>query len=292
MTVRPLELNARQAQRTSLARAPRSVLAAFPLAGLVAFVSLVGILSPSVYRQETANWCGQAIGQDWVDLFIGVPWLTATGVLAGRGSRRGLFLLTAGLLYTFYEFVIYGFELHFNALFLPYCAVLGISCFALLGIGVRYARTDVGGWYSPATPVRLANAVLAAVAVLFALTWLAEVVPALLNGATPASVIAAGTPTNPVYVIDLSVVLPAHLLAGVSLVRRRTLGYVLAPVLLGFDLLMSLSIAGMMLVMRQRGLEANPVVAAAMIVVAIVSAVALARLLRGLHAGNSPVLAQ
>jgi len=266
--------------------APKSMLAAFPLAALLAFVSFIGILSTSVYAQETSNWKAQAVGQDWADLLLAVPWLTITGALACRGSRPGLLLLASGLLYTFYEFVIYGFALHFNALFLPYCAVLGVCFFALAGIGLRFVEQDVGSWYSPPARVRLAGALLLAIGTSFALAWLAEILPALVTSAPPASVVAAGTPTNPVYVIDLSIVLPAHLLAGVSILRRRTLGLVLAPVLLGFDVLMALSIAGMMWVMKQRGLEVSQAVAVAMFGLAVVSGLILVRLFRGLRTAD------
>ncbi|HEY0468245.1 MAG TPA: hypothetical protein VGC79_28805 [Polyangiaceae bacterium] len=263
--------------------APRSVLAVFPLAGLLAVVSSIGILSTSVYARETANWRGQAIAQDWVDLLLTVPWLTSAAVLASRGSRRGSLLLAAGLLYTFYEFVIYGFALHFNALFLPYCAILGVCFFALIGLGIRYVQEDVGRWYPPATPVRFAGVTLLAVGLLFAFAWLAEILPALVSGELPASVAEAGTVTNPVYLIDLSIVLPAHLLAGRSLLRRRTLGLVLAPILLGFDVLMALSLAAMMGIMAERGLPSSLAAAAGMLGLAVISGLSLWLLLRGVR---------
>jgi len=281
--MQPVTMSSDAAAVHSRKPAPKFMLAAFPLAALLAFVSLIGILSTSVYTQETSNWKAQALGQDWADLLLAVPWLTITGALACRGSRPGLLLLASGLLYTFYEFVIYGFALHFNALFLPYCAVLGVCFFALAGIGFGFSQQDLSGWYSPIARVRLAGALLLAIGTSFALAWLAEIVPALVTSAAPASVVAAGTPTNPVYVIDLSIVLPAHLLAGVSILRRRTLGLVLAPILLGFDVLMALSIAGMMWVMKQRGLESSQAVALATVGLAGVSGFALLRLLRGLY---------
>ena len=284
MSTTPSIFGARGSTRLPRTNASLSALTAILLALLVALVSLVGILDSNVYAAETANWRGQAIGQDWADLLIAVPWLATTGALAWRGSRRGSLLLASGLLYTFYEFVIYGFELHFNALFLPYCAVLGICFFALAQIAVLHARADVRGWDSGAAPVRFAATMLFSVGVWFALIWLAEIVPALINGTTPPSVVEAGTPTNAVYVIDLSIVLPAHLIAGISLLKRRHLGLVLGPILLGFDVLMALSIAGMMWVMKQRGLETNQVVATAMLAVATACGLALVRQLRGLQA--------
>ena len=40
--------------------------------------------------------------------------------------------------------------------------------------------------------------------------------------------------TNPVHVLDLSILLPALALSGVLLLRRRAAGFLLAPLLLGF----------------------------------------------------------
>jgi hypothetical protein len=263
--------------------APLAVLGAFPLAALVAFVSLVGISSASIYARETPNWAAQAVGQDWFDLLFAVPWLLVTGVFAMRGSRRAQLLLAGGMLYTFYEFVIYCFSVHFNALFLAYCATLGGSFFALVGMG-KLLFSDSVRWHPNDGPIRTAGVFLIGVGCLFALAWLGDIVTALMLHSTPPSVQEAGVPTNPVHVIDLSIVLPLHVIAGVALLRRRPVGYVLAPVVLAFGVLMALSLAGMMFVMRARGFEASLVLVSAMIFIATASAAILAFLLRRVDA--------
>jgi hypothetical protein len=256
------------------------VVAAFPLALLVAVASLGGVLIPSLYVRESANWAAQGVGQDWVDLLFAVPWLTASALVALRGSKRALFLLAGGLLYTFYEFVIYGMGLHFNALFLVYCAVLGVSFFALAGVAVQLSRENASAWYSRPVPIRAAGTFLIVIGALFAAAWLSDVVPAILLGTTPGSIVEAGTPTSPVYVIDLAVIIPLHIVAGMTLLRGRPLGYALAPIILGFDVLMALSIAGMMMVMELRGMEASRAVAGTMIVLSGTSGAVLIALLR------------
>jgi hypothetical protein len=55
---------------------------------------------------------------------------------------------------------------------------------------------------------------------LFYLLWLAEIVPAIINQVTPASLIETGLLTNPVYVIDLSVCLPALFIPGFLLLGK------------------------------------------------------------------------
>ena len=58
------------------------------LALLVAVASLAGILVPETYARETAEWAGQAIGQDWFDLLVAVPALIVCALGARRGSVR------------------------------------------------------------------------------------------------------------------------------------------------------------------------------------------------------------
>jgi hypothetical protein len=61
--------------------------------------------------------------------------------------------------------------------------------------------------------------------VLFAALWLKEVLPAVLRGSTPGSIGEAGLLVNPVHVLDLSLLLPAMLIAGITLWRRQPLAW-------------------------------------------------------------------
>lgn len=267
----------RSAPATSTRTRPWDILAAFPLAVLIALTSLGGILIPSLYVHESTNWAAQALGQDWVDLLLAVPWLLLTGALAARGSKRALSLLAGALLYTVYTFVIYAFGMHFNLLFLVYCAALGVSFFALGGTLLRLFDEPVDE-ASP-TATRVAGYFLIAIGALFGWVWLTDIVPALFWNSTPGSIAEAGTPTNPVYVMDLAVILPLHIATGVALLRGRPFGQVLAPIVLSFGVLMSLSIAGMLIVMRLRGVGADIGVAIGMTMVSVMTAAVLERLL-------------
>ena len=259
-----------------MTRARIATAAAWPLAMLVAAVSLGGLLS-SAYARETPAWTAQAIGQDWFDLLIASPWLAICGVGAARGSPRWRVLLAGAYAYTVYEMVIYAFAVHFNGLFLLYCATLGISGFALGSaiLELRRAPADVDP-----RRARFAGAFLVAVGVVFGAMWLAEDVPAMLRHRPPQTLVDTGLMTNPVHVIDLAFVLPLHVLAGVWLWRRREAGAFLAPIVLSFGVVMAASIGGMLIVMR-----ATPAVAVAMLVVAAASALVLQRLLA--HRANS-----
>ncbi|NVB79875.1 MAG: hypothetical protein HOV81_15875, partial [Kofleriaceae bacterium] len=186
-------------------RYPFGIQAAIPVALLLAVVSLGGLLVPAMYARETPAWVAQAVGQDWFDLLVVVPWLVICGIASRRGSYRWGVLLAGTYAYTVYEALIYAFAIHFNALFLVYCATLGVAAFGLI------AQLRVLGQRSVSIsrrPARAAAAFLVAVGVAFALLWLAEDIPAVLKGPSPA-LAETGLLTNPVHVIDLSFVLPA-----------------------------------------------------------------------------------
>lgn len=256
---------------------------AFPLALLVALASLGGIVMPSIYARETASWAAQGIGQDWVNLLLVVPWLLVSAVLTLRGSRRAVLLLGGGLIYTLYSYVIYAFAVHFNALFLVYCVSLGLSFFALLLLLRALLEEDVRAWYDRRAPVRTAGGLQLAIAVIFAFLWLSEVIPALVQGRAPASLRAGGFFTNPVHVLDLSIFLPALAVSGVLMLRRRASGFLLAPLLLGFAVLMATAIAGMIVLMSQRGVAIDASGSIVLGVLALASAAVLARLLQGMR---------
>lgn len=102
---------------------------------------------------------------------------------------------------------------------------------------------------------------------------MAELLPAAVSGQPPPSLVVTGLFTNPIHVIDLSFVLPLHLLAGIYLWRGRALGFVLAPVLLGFAALMTGTIAFLAVLMELRGVaEGGYPIAVVMSVVAAFSA--------------------
>ena len=100
------------------------------------------------------------------------------------------------------------------------------------------------------------------IAGLFFLFWMKDVIPSTVSGLAPASVMQFGLLTNPVHVLDLSVFLPALVLAGLFLLRRRPWGFVFAPALVIFTVFMALAIAGMVIAMVATGYAADPLLTA------------------------------
>lgn len=178
-----------------------------------------------------------------MNLVLLVPALLVGAALVWRGRRLGAVLLTGALLFSSYSFAIYSFDIHFNRFFLVYCAALGLSVFAGGRRLLDEAAVSVGPEQPHGFAARVVGWFLALVALLFAVLWLATVIPATIAGTVPEAVVAAGLPTNPVHVLDLSLLLPAQFVVGVSLLRGRVLGRRLAPAFLAFGAFMAANLA-------------------------------------------------
>lgn len=248
---------------------------------VVLLVSGTGLFHPAIYARETANWAAQAVAQDLVNVVVFVPAMALAAWAAARGSRSGFVLWFGLALYAAYSFAIYAFAVHFNALFVAYCAAFGLSLYACLYALVMATRT---AWaFTDAMPRRAAGVYLLVVAVLFALLWLEDIVPAALSGSVPKTVAEAGLMTNPVHVIDLSTILPAFALTGVMLLRRDPRAVILAPALLVFGAVMGMSIIVLMLWMAATGVAAlEPPPLIIMSGVVAIAATLLRGFLRGL----------
>jgi len=214
-----------------------------PLAVLVAITASAGLWWPPTYARESALWAAEGMGGDAVNLAVIVPVLLLAAGLTQRGSVAARLVWMGTLVFLQYNFAVYATAVHFNALFLAYCGILGGSFYALVGSLPSLSPSDVAGAYGPRAPVKTMAAVLGLIGLVFAALWLGEIIPALISGQTPKSITDTGLFTNPVHVLDLSFVLPALIVTAIQLLRRRAVAFVLAPVLMVFCVLMTVAIA-------------------------------------------------
>lgn len=263
-------------------------LLSLPLAALLALGAAGALTIPAVYAREVPLWAAQGMGQDWVDLVLVAPMLVVTALLTMRGSRVAALLLAGILVYTLYSLALYAFFMHFGPLFLVYTWGLGLAFYATAALGFALHRAEVEAWVDPGAPVRLPGWVSLLIGVLYSALWLQEAVPAILSGRVPRSVTEAGLVTNPVHVLDLGVVLPAFIVAGVALLRRRALGYWLAPTMLTFGVLMDVALIAMVVSMRAQRLAAGAPLGFLVGMTAATGA-ALVLLLRHVQPASQPV---
>jgi hypothetical protein len=225
------------------------------------------------------------MGQDLITLLVALPVLVVSAILALRGSMRAHLVWLGALGYLVYTYASYALAIEFNALFLVYVALLGLSLYTLIG---GLATTDFAGikaHFSRATPVKAVSIFLVVVAVLFYFVWLSEDIPAVLTGEVPQGVIEAEAPTDVVHVLDMAWILPANVLTAIWLWRSRALGYALAGSLLSLLSILVLAVISMLVFQVLYGVVAVAEAVGIAVVFGVVFAVSVGMLvwyLRGL----------
>lgn len=245
--------------------------------------SLISLSNESIYAELTPAFLPQALAQDIANLALVAPvWLVAAA-LALRGSLHAYLLWLGVLAFTVYNYVIYTFSIPFGPLLPLWVAVWGISLYALIGGVATADREAVRSSFTGRGAVFVTAWTLVVTALLFALLWLSEDIPALLANTRPQSVADMALPTNPVHILDLGFFLPGAIATGVLLLRREPLGYVLAPALLVFLILTGIPILITPVVQSVRGEAAAWGVVAPIGTLTVLLAALLARLLASMR---------
>lgn len=244
---------------------------ALAIAVLTLLASVAGLFT-NIYARETTPYALQAQGQDIANL-VSVAVLLIAIYFVGRGSFKAVLVWMGATLTLLYAYVIYAFAAHFNSLFLVYVAILGLCFYTFFGNVLGLQQESLQAHFVALTKTRAVSIYLLIVAVIFALLWLSQDVPAVIAGKVPQSVMELGLLTNPVHVLDLGFYLPAMIITGVFLWRRMFLGYFFAIPLLVFNILTGIGIIAIDFVSAIRGLPISlgvDLFIAAIVVVSVV----------------------
>ncbi len=259
------------------------------IALLLAVASLGGLCLPLTYAAETPLHASQYLGNDAGNLLLIVPILLIVACLALRRSIAAELIWMGTLVYLVYDFLGYAFATHFNSMFLAYCAVLGLSFFALVETLLTLSIPEIAHSFGPRTPRKTTAAVLLLMGLAMVFHWMSGILPALFAGRVPQAVRDSGLFTEPVAVLDLAFGAPACLLVAVLLLRRKPLGIVLGPVLLTFLFLSSLVLAPMGFAMARHGFASGYAMSWIGVGIAACSALPLALCLRGPKSASAKV---
>lgn len=240
------------------------------IAILVLIASIAGLTLKSTYARETISYAIQAMGQDIANL-VSIMTLLIAVFFVFRGSVKALLIWIGALLTLVYAYVIYAFAAHFNSLFLVYVAILGLSFYTIFGSVLDLQTDRLQPHFVTITRARAVSVYLLLVAVLFALLWLSQDIPAIVGGKAPQSVTESGLLTNPVHVLDLGLYLPAMIITAVLLWRRQFLGYFFAIPLLVFSILTGIGILAIDVVAFVRGMPVSLGVDLFIVVIIVVS---------------------
>ena len=197
------------------------------LLGLMVVQSVLGLVVDGLYPEQT--WAVAALrGNDLVTLVLVVPMLSAAAWLSRRRpSTAAVVVWLAMLFYGVYNYAYYAFGAGFSDVFLLHVAALATAAYALLMLGTSLDADVValgvrgGAW---ARVVAVFTALLGAALVG---AWGTMSIRFAVTGALPEDVMPPEA-VHLVYALDMAVLAPAFLVAGVLLWMRVPWGAVLA----------------------------------------------------------------
>ena len=190
----------------------------------------VEMYGQGLYRNDSLFAGGLFRGTDVITLFVGMPLLLVSYLSYLRGSLRGRIFMTGMLLYFLYIGVTYTFSVVFNSLFLVYTVLFSASLFATITALTTFDIQTLSSNISARAP-RLGIAIFMFVAGLGTLMlWLSELIGPLMTGQAPANL--GPYTTMFTHGFDSAVITPAAVITAVYLLRRKSLGYLLAAPLL------------------------------------------------------------
>ncbi len=240
----------------------------------------VTINARGLYYWDTVSSVAQMQANDLVTLALGLPLLAVSFWLAQRGSLRGRLLLAGTLGFILYTYMSMCFGAAYNRLFLVYVALFSLSLFAFILSMMSFDLATLPAHFSGNLPRGWIAGLLWFVAAFLTLAWLGRIAATFAPGAIPAL---DNTTSMFIQAMDLALIVPLCILAGVLLLRRSAWGYLLASVALMKFLTMGIAVSLMGLNMARAGVPISAVELVVFPAIALANLVIVAVLLKSIH---------
>ncbi len=214
----------------------------------------VTINARGLYYWDTLSSAAQIQANDLVTLLLGLPLLALSFGLTWRGSLRGRLLLTGTLGFILYTYITMCFGTAYNPLFLVYVALFSLSLYAFILSMISFDLKALPGHFSAKLPRGWIAGLLFFAATFLAFAWLGRIAATFSSGAVPAL---ENATSMFIQAMDLGLIVPLCVLAGVLLLRRSPWGYLLASVGMLKFLTMGTAVSVMGLNMARVGVPIN-----------------------------------
>lgn len=235
---------------------------------------IVQLYGQGLYRNEIMR---DGVGFKGVDLFVllvAVPLLIVSTLFYRRGSLRGGLLLTGTLAYFLYDATSMTFGYAYNNLFLVYTALFTASLFATVMAFTMFDLRALPEHFIARLPRRGIAAFLFVIGGSLLLVWGGlDILPALLAGTAP---MLFGHTTLPTHALDMGVIAPLAVVAGVLLLRRSAAGYLLASAMVIFSAILGVGVLALSAAQVLNGVLTVPQTLGFVVPFVILSVIALA----------------
>jgi hypothetical protein len=196
---------------------------------LAVLASMAGLLAGDLYRDNSfvaAMWKWN----DLVTLGLAVPMLFLSMLLSRKESRRAQIVWMAMLNYMLYNYAFYLFATAFNKLFLLYAFLVALSIFALIFGLVNLEAREIGESFRRGRFYRGISGYMMLIALGLSTVYIIQSLDFVFTGELPEIVVKTEHPTNVIFGLDFTLLIPVFLLGGVWLWKGKAWGYVLASI--------------------------------------------------------------
>ncbi|MBN1482403.1 hypothetical protein EH223_10220 [candidate division KSB1 bacterium] len=219
----------------------------------------VTIYGKGIYQHMSADVAIQGSAQDVVTLLVAIPLLLISWIGAGKGSLKSRFVLAGTSGYFMVTFLFYTAMAMYNSLFVLYVSLLALSFFTLTLSLLSFDMAELPSFFGNRTPIKFVTGFLLFNTITIALLWLSIVVPPLLNGTIYPEAVQHYT-TLIVQGLDLGLLLPTGFVAAVLFMKKRPMGYLLAPTYIIFLSILMTALTAKLVAMALQGVNVIPAV--------------------------------
>ena len=233
-----------------------------------------------LYYYDTVSAAAQEQGNDIVTLFVGLPMLAISTWLAVRSSLRGRLLLTGTIGFFLYTYLSMSMLTSFNALFLVYVAIFAFSLYAFILCMLSFDLATLPQQFSERLPRGRIAGLLFLIGAFLTIAWLGKVVPPMTQNQIAAL---DNTTTFVIQAMDLSLIVPLAILAGILLLRKSAWGYLLASVFVLKAIALGLAVSAMCINMTLAGTPDSLAIMVPFLVITVLNLFAAVSLLKNIQ---------
>lgn len=182
-------------------------------------------------------------GFDWANLLIVVPLFGIGLFLFSRGKYKGGLIISAMFTYMAYIYGIGVMGNAYNFMFLPWTAIFSLGLFGLPVILKDLNISSHTNNFFDKFPRKSLSIYLIVLAAILTIQYLHQILQGYIGDVSPSAL--DHYTTIELAVFELGIMIPLHIITGVMLWQRKTLGYILGVVLsfTAFVTFVALSIA-------------------------------------------------
>lgn len=196
--------------------------------------SSVGVFNPNIYNKViSTEVLPGTVSQDLITLILSVI-LFVLGLTTKSNNFKQQMVALSIVAYLFYAYGIYVIEQLYNSFYILYLTIFTLSLWAIV-FNMANLNPKVYKYLKVEKPFRyISLGFLLFIPLLFYTLWTVELL-SLIKTSEKIEF------TYSIYILDMAFVLPAFLISATLIIKRKGLGYLIAPILFfkAFTLLFS-----------------------------------------------------